>query len=223
MRKRKGDYLQTASGKRFWVLDPKSSEVDIRDIAWQLSNTCRYRGAVSSYYSVAEHSVLVSEYVPPECAREALLHDAAEAYIGDMVRPLKHQPSMKPFRDAEAKLEAVIFKRFGIKPTEDSREHVKEVDNRILCDETAAFMRNPSWSRASGYYPLNCDPQGLDPYKAYLNFMTRFNELFPEEVQLDTRRVSKASAKDVVKRRNARGRLDGVSSVRGRRRAGRIR
>lgn len=92
----------TASGYPFWSLDPRPEDIRIEDIAAHLSRICRFGGALKekafnaagSYefieiYSVAQHSVLVSQRVPQEFALEALLHDAAEAYVGDMVKPVK--------------------------------------------------------------------------------------------------------------------------------------
>lgn len=84
----KGPTLMLASGNRFDLLDPEASEFDIFDIAHGLANVCRYAGQCRSFYSVAEHSILVSEIVP-SFAFEALMHDAAEAFIGDITRPLK--------------------------------------------------------------------------------------------------------------------------------------
>ena len=86
---RVGDWIQTFSGGCFWPLDPRSSEVDIHDIAQSLAMTPRYRGHTVRFYSVAEHSVLVSRAVPPEYALWGLLHDAAEAYTADIPSPLK--------------------------------------------------------------------------------------------------------------------------------------
>ena len=76
------------SGAWFDFLDPESSDFAIEDIAAGLSNICRYAGQCSGFYSVAEHSLLVSE-VAFDHAYAALMHDAAEAFIGDVTRPLK--------------------------------------------------------------------------------------------------------------------------------------
>ncbi|MEM4379972.1 MAG: hypothetical protein QXL01_04720, partial [Thermoplasmatales archaeon] len=80
-------WIETYSGKKFDYL--AQSELDIEDIAHALSNLCRFNGHTRVFYSVAEHSVNVSSMVPPELKIAALLHDAAEAYIGDVPSPLK--------------------------------------------------------------------------------------------------------------------------------------
>lgn len=95
MEGRKGHWMTTFSGRRFWPLDPRPEEAHIEDIAHHLSLICRYGGATAGHYSVAEHSVLISEYAEhglgrtPHEAMQALLHDAHEAYTGDIIRPIK--------------------------------------------------------------------------------------------------------------------------------------
>jgi 5'-deoxynucleotidase YfbR-like HD superfamily hydrolase len=82
-------FIQTLSGKRFDYINSTADDVDIEDIANALSNICRFAGHVPEFYSVAQHSVLCSQIVPPEFAFEALMHDAAEAYCQDIPQPLK--------------------------------------------------------------------------------------------------------------------------------------
>jgi hypothetical protein len=85
-------YILTATGKKFWFDDPQPEQVCIEDIAWALSNLCRYTGHCRWFYSIAQHSVGASFIVPARFALEALLHDAAEAYITDLNAPLKYMP-----------------------------------------------------------------------------------------------------------------------------------
>src|SRR5690242_11754504 len=89
---RRGDWMQTYTGRRFWPLDPRVDDIDIGDIAHHLSLVCRFAGACREFYSVAQHCVGVSYVCDPKDALWGLLHDAAEAYVGDMVRPLKRSP-----------------------------------------------------------------------------------------------------------------------------------
>ncbi len=106
--------IRTYTGKLFWPADPLPEDLDIKDIAHALSNLCRYTGHVDDFYSVAQHCVLASLAVEKEHALCALLHDASEAYLNDIARPVKQLPQMQGYRDMEAKLEEVIAGRFGI-------------------------------------------------------------------------------------------------------------
>ena len=81
-------WIQTYTKKKFDLLDPKPEMVCIEDVAHHLSNVCRFSGACSEFYSVAQHSVLVSEVCSPDSAVWGLLHDAGEAYYGDIVTPI---------------------------------------------------------------------------------------------------------------------------------------
>jgi hypothetical protein len=132
----RGDWMQTYTGRAFYPLDPSPTDIDPADIAHALSMLCRYGGHSKRFYSVAEHCLLMSDAVAPEHALWAMLHDATEAYVGDMIRPLKH--SMPAYRETEDRIMAAICTRFGLSyrcPAE-----VKAADNRILRDERDALM-----------------------------------------------------------------------------------
>lgn len=172
--------MQTFTGRRFWPLDPRASEIDIRDVAHGLAMTCRYGGHSRRFYSVAEHAVLVSQFVPERFALHGLLHDSAEAYVGDMVRPLKHQPEMTPFRVAEAAIEVEVAKRFGLRWGPVAAAAVKDVDDRILVDEIRAIMRRPRLymgGRLGRLRPLGARILGLSPDVAERVFLDRYKEL----------------------------------------------
>lgn len=81
--------FNTSSGRLINLADPDPKNLDIYDIAHALSQICRFGGHARPFYSVAQHSVLVANLVPKECRQYALLHDAAEAYVGDVIKPLK--------------------------------------------------------------------------------------------------------------------------------------
>src|SRR5271166_4295857 len=89
-----GSYIQTYTGIRFDILNPTPEMITIDDIAHHLANCCRFTGAVKWHYSVAQHSYYASLIAGPQwrprLALEALMHDASEAYICDMARPMKH-------------------------------------------------------------------------------------------------------------------------------------
>ena len=104
--------LTTWSGRQIDFVDPSPDDVHIVDIATALSRECRYAGHASHFYSVAQHSVLCSRIVLPELAIEALLHDAAEAYIKDIPTPLKRQ--LPDYKEIEARFDWVIRVHFKI-------------------------------------------------------------------------------------------------------------
>ena len=138
---RKGDWIQTYLGIQFYPLDPLISEIRLLDIGHALSNICRFTGHVTRFYSVAQHSVLVSQNVPPEDAAWALLHDAAEAYISDMSRPLKrHSELGKQFQVVERTLMRAICDRFGLSYNEPLS--VKRADEVLLMTEKRDLMPN---------------------------------------------------------------------------------
>jgi uncharacterized protein len=107
-------WIQTYTGAQFWPLDPRPTDVAAEDIAHALSLVCRYGGHCRSHYSVAQHSVLVAELCPTH-RLQALLHDAAEAYLGDQVEPLKRllRFGSSSFCDAERRLLRCIGDAFG--------------------------------------------------------------------------------------------------------------
>jgi hypothetical protein len=113
---RKGDWITTFLGVHFYPLDPRPDEIQIEDIAHALSNQCRFSGHVLSFYSVAEHSVRVARALPREMALYGLLHDASEAYLVDIPRPLKRLPEFARYLEAEGVLMRAILDRFGLGP-----------------------------------------------------------------------------------------------------------
>lgn len=164
-------WVQTYTGRAFWPLNPSPDDVDIIDIAHALSLKCRYSGHCDRFYSVAEHSVLVSRIVP---SLEALLHDAGEAYspFGDIPRPIKHHvPWARPIDDA---IDAAIAEHFGLEwpwPTA-----VKVADAMILADEKAALMK-PGRDWQLPYPATGARIECWSPKRAELEFLRRFREL----------------------------------------------
>src|SRR3954466_16347451 len=115
-----GPFIQTLSGRRVNPLDPAPEDIDPVDIANALANLCRFGGHSRGFYSVAQHSVIVCDLLEaqgatPDELMAALLHDAAEAYLGDLPHPIKHRSELGAnFRAAEKLLEAVIEERFAL-------------------------------------------------------------------------------------------------------------
>jgi len=169
----RGSWLQTYTGRQFFPMDPDPAEVDIADIAHALSLLCRYNGHVRRFYSVAEHCVLVSRVVPPEHALWGLLHDATEAYVGDMVRPLKNH--MPAYRQAEDRVMVAIATRFGISP--EMPGEVGAADTRLLLDERAALLGEPPAQWAVEGEPYGVEVEAWSPERAEAEYLARFEEL----------------------------------------------
>jgi hypothetical protein len=171
----RGEWMQTFTGRAFYPMDPRVEDVDPADIAHALSLICRYGGHVKVFYSVAEHCVLMSYAVAPENALWALLHDATEAYVGDMVRPLKHH--MPAYREAEDRLSDVIADRFGV--SQICPDEVKRADLRILHDERDALMGDPpqTWGSLDGVKRLGVGVTGWAPEYAERQYLNRLRQL----------------------------------------------
>lgn len=168
-------WIQTYTGRQYWPLTPRAQDVCIEDIAHALSMICRYAGHCTRFYSVAEHSVHVSRICEPEHAFEGLMHDAAEAYLCDLPRPLKRQ--IEEYRIAETDNWVVICKKFGL--PRELHESVHNADYAMLHIERAQLMA-PSrgdWG-LQGEAPKFSESLGLYPTAAKRLFLERFNELY---------------------------------------------
>lgn len=129
--------IQTYSGKVVDFLNPEESMIDITDIAHALSMICRFSGNTTRFYSVAEHSINCSYIVPEHLALQALLHDATEAYVGDLNKPLK---GICPnYQDIEHHLWLVIANKFGV--PEELDDMVKGADLMMLHEEKIQLLK----------------------------------------------------------------------------------
>jgi hypothetical protein len=133
------DWIQTFTGQRFRPLEPDPSTIRIEDIAHALGLLCRFNGHCRFFYSVAEHSVRVSFLLPPELALAGLLHDAAEAYLGDLPRPFKMW--LPAFEEAENRLLRVILRHFG--QSWPLADEVLRADDVLLATEMRDLMGEP--------------------------------------------------------------------------------
>lgn len=175
-------WLQTFTGKKFDFLNTHESMVDLTDIAHALSTQCRFGGHSKKFYSIAEHSVLVSELLPESLKVAGLMHDAAEAYVGDLVRPLKYLPEIKPvFKKIENNIQRVIHRKFNIIVNPADEKLIKEADNMVLRIESEKILNgtlidnwNENFPRSEAYI----DVQGLKPTKArelFLEYFTHYH------------------------------------------------
>lgn len=176
----RGRWMQTHTNRAWHFEDPRAEDVDILDIAHALGNLCRYGGHCRSFYSVAEHSYWVSHIVPPEDALAGLLHDATEAYVCDVPRPLKHL--LTNYKATENRQWEAIAAAFGL-PTE-LPESVKEADNAMLFVEKDQLLDTmppefeASWGMGCVRRPgLDVRLHLLSPRAATAVFLKRFKEL----------------------------------------------
>lgn len=172
--------ILTSKGYEFCFLDWDgfANCYDIQDIAHALSHLCRFTGHTREFYSVAQHSVYVSRIVPPQHALAGLLHDAAEAYLGDVSSPLK--ALLPDYKKLERCFEAQIFEHFGL-PAELPPE-VKQADQTMLATEmrdlmpvTARDMAGLAELGIKAHPDLTVYPVFPDVAKA--TFLRRFEEL----------------------------------------------
>lgn len=168
-------WIQTYTGKAFYPLDPRVEDVEILDIAHALSNSCRFTGHCREFYSVAQHSVFVSFRVPEADALWGLLHDASEAYLCDVAKPVKKQGAMLEYRRAEARVMDVVCDRFGLSRVEPPS--VKLVDQRALATEARDLMNiaDRRWEQRAEPYEERIG--SLPPAAAKRMFLARFAAL----------------------------------------------
>jgi hypothetical protein len=134
----------TYTGKLFHPLDPDPSEVCLRDIAHALAQIPRFGGHASERYTVAQHSLRLAKLVPtPELRLPGLLHDAAEAYIGDIPTPLKRVPAVQWI---EEQILRAIFYHFGIQDALPLDYRIQGLDFRLKLGEGQALMPD-AWNR----------------------------------------------------------------------------
>lgn len=169
---KRGDWMQTATGGQMHPLDPRPEEIHIADIAHALSQLCRFSGHCLRFYSVAEHCVLMAREAPDEYKLTTLMHDASEAYLADVIRPIK--PFLTNYHDIEARLETVIAERFNY-PWPMPAE-VKRLDNAILADEMAQNMAPPPVDWRLPELPLGVRLQFWAPEKAEFEFRAAFTQ-----------------------------------------------
>lgn len=170
-------WIQTYSGLKFDLINPHPSMVNIEDIAHALANQCRFNGHCKDFYSVAEHSVYVATFVNqthPELFLDALLHDGEEAYLGDIVTPLK--PLLPELKPIAKRISGVIGDRFGC----HNMDHpvIKQADRQLLVDEKNQlhkFPNNYEWLIELSFTPnLGRKFARLNPHAAEALFLHAF-------------------------------------------------
>ncbi len=139
-------WIQTYTGKKFDLDNLNPDDIDIIDIAHALSNICRFNGHCNTFYSVAQHCIEVSKTVIPEYKLQALLHDAAEAYIGDLTSPLRRMDCMTGFNRLHNKIRDVIYSKFNINVSFEADAMINAADiYMLLCEKEVLFDNQLDW------------------------------------------------------------------------------
>lgn len=176
------NWIQTFSGRHFDVFSPKIEDINIFDIAHALSNSCRFGGHTSSFYSVAQHSVEAVKFARENLTQSTidlkaiLLHDASEAFLVDMPRPIKARFSN--FCEIESFLNKLIFKAFSI--VDFNEDIVRYVDDALLVAEARRFLGvDPlvEWGYI-GFPDVTLELEPLSPNEAESEFLRFWHLLF---------------------------------------------
>jgi hypothetical protein len=174
--------FNTHTGRVIDLKNPSPQMIEIEDIATSLSRICRFGGHSSAFYSVAQHSVMVAAYAPIHAKKWALMHDAAEAYLGDVIKPLKVmlEPQYKQIEEA---FERCINIRFSVEPTEWIKASVKLCDKHLLeVEHEALILGNPRRFNELlydvGWHAPENGKWAWDHETAKSIFLATFNEMF---------------------------------------------
>jgi hypothetical protein len=178
---RYGDWFQTFSGVKFYPLDPREDEIVIEDIAHSLSNQCRFAGHCRFHYSVGQHSLIGSYLKDCTLPLHFLLHDAAEAYIVDLPRPIKRTGLFGfMYRAFERRLNRLIERKFKLGPRTLDHPHIKWLDSRLLITEKRDVMgQSPAeWKESElEFAPLPDYIRPFRPDTIERQFLARYFEL----------------------------------------------
>lgn len=157
-------------------VEPTEHQINIVDIAHALSMIPRFNGHTNTRYTVAQHCIAVSERVDPKYALAALLHDAHEAYTGDIVSPLKIL--LPELKQIEIRLNEAIFKNVGADITHLEQKQIWEVDWKMCVTEARHLCGNPAWAAQHEAYPDGViDLRELSQPRIFKQYLDRFNEL----------------------------------------------
>lgn len=164
--------ITTHSGRQVSLINPITTSIDINDIAHGLAYQCRFNGQVNRFYSVAQHSMMVASILPDHLKLAGLLHDAAEAYLGDMIQPLKLL--IPEFEEIEMRFHAVIGQRFRVDLT--PQPDIKHADLVALATEKRDLLPRDtcSWPTLKGIVPLARLTLPMTPQEAESAFIKTF-------------------------------------------------
>lgn len=176
-----GNTIRLRSGRYLDLKNPRPESIAIEDIACGLSKICRFGGQIEQWFSVAEHSILCSSQASAdgrstECQLAVLMHDAAEAFVGDVVKPLKEM--LTDFEEIEHRINLAIEKKFGIDYAAH-RDVIKEIDRAMLIAERKILcgIDGVKWAGEDEVRELRIYIFHMDNYLAEKSFVNIFNSL----------------------------------------------
>lgn len=173
-------WFTTHSGTKVFCRVPRKEDIRIDDIAEALSKICRFNGHCAGFYSVAQHSVIAAQHAAPRLKFAALMHDAHEAYVQDVISPLKDCLGDN-YRNIENKWEAAVRDRFGVNYTLEDWKEIKKIDLRMLATEHRdLFREGEEWPVIDGFEPFTEVIKPLDWVEARAAFVAGFDLLFEE-------------------------------------------
>lgn len=174
------EWIITDSGRRFYPLNPDLRNIKIADIAHALSHQCRFSGHTKEFYSVADHCLRVAYECSDDNKLWALLHDASEAYLVDLPRPIKNTVSMANYLVHEQALMNAICEKFGL--SYEMPDEVREADWLLCCTELKYIMNTREMNLSEVIEGWVEPPRYFDKVKtsaqAKEDFISLFNYLF---------------------------------------------
>lgn len=173
--------IRTRSGRFVDLCDPTPSSICILDVAHALSNICRFTGHTSQFYSVAEHAYHASYLVPREHAFEALMHDATEAYLGDVSSPLK--ALLPEYRLLEDRMQVAVSERFKLPDVMSPA--VKVADREmLLVEQRWAMGSHETWAQLKDVPMRAVKLNFWSPMQAMVEFLKRATDVAPLEAEV---------------------------------------
>ena len=174
------DAIPTQDGRKMWPLNPRIEDIDIRDIAMSLSGKARWGGFTRPPYYVSQHSVLVAQVLPSHLQLWGLLHDAGEAYLPDIPRPIKRRyPELVAAEERILKLVAERYELVWPMPAE-----VHEADDLLLVTEARDLMHATDhagiWSNLPRMRPLQITIEPWSFVRAESEFLAAFKRLYKQ-------------------------------------------
>lgn len=168
-------HFNSSTGEAISLLEPSLDSICIEDIACGLSNICRFGGQVRDFYSVAQHSILVCELAPHDLKLEALMHDASEAYLGDIIKPLKVliESAYGPYEERFMDMISVKFNLDAAK-----LEAIKPYDMQALEIEQSRLQLGNTAEWLTLHHQMGLSGQLYNPRVAEMTFMKWFRKYF---------------------------------------------